>query len=370
MLITVLPYRLQLITLPVSSLSCISHAVIKNLFFRGKDKFFSYTQNSLEVSIIAEVETAANDFPDNGSALAPNIIKTDDVFRALQVDADSEADFLEESGQRITDISAPLAAAGISIFYLSTYQTDFVFVKERRLLQVISILQKHNCEFNDLESVNVNDAPLSSAALAAEGVPLTDVTTTHQPHPVDTLKKNLLRTETLRLIGLDWSTPDSWSLELLKIMFYPETPGKRRFFSYTATNEGISLIVEESVINQFDPNVVYQDQQSPVQLRCIQVDLTQLGLDRYGIVYSMSKRLVKIGINLLYLSTYMTANVLISTVDLEKILHELNLRNTDDDPEDAIGPTLAAWAADVDLGLKVGVGNKGVLLTSSDLGAS
>lgn len=38
--------------------------------------------------------------------------------------------YIEMSGKRINDLSAPLAQAGISIFYLSTYQTDFIFVRK------------------------------------------------------------------------------------------------------------------------------------------------------------------------------------------------------------------------------------------------
>jgi hypothetical protein len=50
----------------------------------------------------------------------------------------AHAQLLETSGKRINDISAPLAQASISIFYLSTYHTDFLFVKERRLAQLRS----------------------------------------------------------------------------------------------------------------------------------------------------------------------------------------------------------------------------------------
>ena len=35
------------------------------------------------------------------------------------------------SGKRINDLTAPLANANISIFYLSTYQTDFIFVSRK-----------------------------------------------------------------------------------------------------------------------------------------------------------------------------------------------------------------------------------------------
>lgn len=36
--------------------------------------------------------------------------------------------YIDASGKRISDLSEPLAQAKFSIFYMSTYQTDFVLV--------------------------------------------------------------------------------------------------------------------------------------------------------------------------------------------------------------------------------------------------
>jgi hypothetical protein len=122
-----------------------------------------------------------------------------------------------------------------------------------------------------------------------------------------------------------------------------------RFFSYTATEDGISIVADEETLNHFPQDmldvrfsVVFpsiplkcyykkktknkkktSDEKKPPfpglqmgvndrPLRLIQVDLAQFGLDRYGIVYSMSDPLATENINLLYLSTYKTANILVS----------------------------------------------------------
>ncbi|KXS13208.1 hypothetical protein M427DRAFT_136786 [Gonapodya prolifera JEL478] len=153
MSVSILPNRLQILTCPKSSLRCIAHAVIRNLLFpRSRENFFSYTENALEVSIIADVSTVKEDFPPSGSPLCPGLVIAEDPFRALEI----EYDYDESSGQRINELSAPLARAGISIFYLSTYQTDFVFVKERRLAYVISTLQKEDFVFVDLDTLDVS----------------------------------------------------------------------------------------------------------------------------------------------------------------------------------------------------------------------
>lgn len=90
----------------------------------SKATFFSYTENSLEVSIIADTQTVSQDF---AVCSCRGLVICPDPFRALQVDSDT-AYGIDNSAQRINEISAPLAKAGVSIFYLSTYQTDYVFV--------------------------------------------------------------------------------------------------------------------------------------------------------------------------------------------------------------------------------------------------
>ncbi len=42
-------------------------------------------------------------------------------------------------------ISSPLAAAGISVFLLSTFDTDFVLVKERQLARALDALRASGC---------------------------------------------------------------------------------------------------------------------------------------------------------------------------------------------------------------------------------
>ncbi len=51
----------------------------------------------------------------------------------------------------IANVSAPLAAAGIPIFVISTFDTDYLLVKEPRLEDTIEILRKAG---NDIELPN------------------------------------------------------------------------------------------------------------------------------------------------------------------------------------------------------------------------
>ena len=47
---------------------------------------------------------------------------------------------LDTSGARVHELSAPLAAAGISILYQSSYMSDFIFVRIAHFLLNVKVL--------------------------------------------------------------------------------------------------------------------------------------------------------------------------------------------------------------------------------------
>ncbi|KAF8935289.1 GATS protein-like 3 [Podila verticillata] len=134
----------------------------------------------------------------------------------------------------------------------------------------------------------------------------------------------------LILTGLSLDYQAQWAVTLLKVLFYPEElPGyssdkRSRFMSFTTTDEGTSLIADQEVLGYFEEHMLNMSL-SQTPLRCIQVDLSTFGLDTYGLVYSMSNPFVESDINLLCLSTFRTANVLVQDADLEKAMKILSL---------------------------------------------
>ncbi|KAF9280291.1 GATS protein-like 3 [Mortierella alpina] len=133
----------------------------------------------------------------------------------------------------------------------------------------------------------------------------------------------------LMLAGLSPDYQEQWAVTLLKVLFYPEKlPGfssaRSRFISFTITDEGTSLIADQEVLSHFEEHMLNMSS-SETMLRCIQVDLSTFGLDTYGLVYSMSNPLVDHGVNLLCLSTFRTANVLVNDSDLEMSLKILSM---------------------------------------------
>ncbi|KAF9907236.1 hypothetical protein BX616_000497, partial [Lobosporangium transversale] len=100
-----------------------------------RDTLFSFTQNALELAIIADMNVITDEFL---SLKLEGMMVTEDVFCAFMVD---DPDGIDNSGRRINELSALLSRNGISIFYLSTRITDFILVKEKRIRSVLPAIR-------------------------------------------------------------------------------------------------------------------------------------------------------------------------------------------------------------------------------------
>ncbi|KAG2201413.1 hypothetical protein INT47_001462 [Mucor saturninus] len=327
-MITILSSKVKLLHFPRTHLSHVTHAIVKSCFFQDtKDPryFFSFTENAYEISIVASKEVIDNDFiPTLIMSQCTDMRSSNDIYRVLQVDDEGGQG---SSGKRISDLSGPLAAGKFSIFYMSTYQTDFVLIKERRLKQAVQLLQQHDFAF-DQDSVDqyLGGSPPLSPEHMLRTIESQALTTVEEG-----FERSVLHDE-LQCVGLNPHYRSEWAMTVLKILSYPElistTDFKQddtRFFSYTASSDGISLLANQRILDLFEPDAIFQDEGSQTY-RVIQVNLAGSNLDRCGIVYSISHPLAaEAHINLLYLSTFKSANVLVSSDDLgraEEILAE------------------------------------------------
>ncbi|KAL7746435.1 hypothetical protein RI367_008188 [Sorochytrium milnesiophthora] len=401
-----LPNKYRLLSLRLAHKSLAAHAAMQNMFFPSvldTRALFSYTENNVEVSIIAEESVAARDFGG-----IPDIYMVDERFRAVQIDSDFGP---ENGGRRICEITAPLAEAGISIFYLSTYHTDYIFVKERRLPVVVQTLRSHGFHVDDddddglsasdggaqhqqrqyyhrprthahtessgsdttglvsLTSLSMSPSPPPPGSIVTGGIS-TDGTEATATVPVDipltndvssitplgpsretspskrppvavdsdllmsvrrACKLDVASSVRLRLVGLSRDYFTTWGLPVMQLLFFSqqltpaaattnglgsETPSPQRFISYTRAEDGISLVADQAALMQLPEYSIQTDWTPQQELRVVQVDLSHFGLDRYGIVWSIADPLANAGINLLYLSTVRTANILVSEDDV------------------------------------------------------
>ncbi|KAG0709874.1 hypothetical protein DFH29DRAFT_18343 [Suillus ampliporus] len=157
--VSLLPVSLSLVHIPRSRLPQLSHPVLRQIL-QPNPTFINVTCNEIELSLFAESHMLADFEPiarrdrqrqrsRSGSGSSSRRTQTDalpqdhleisyEKWNVLQID--SHSDQLDSSGARVHELSAPLAAAGISILYQSSYLSDFIFVKESRLQEVMSLL--------------------------------------------------------------------------------------------------------------------------------------------------------------------------------------------------------------------------------------
>lgn len=93
--------------------------------------FFSVTRTAEEVSIVVEESRVPSDIRSQGGW---RVIKVHGPF------------VLSEVGV-LASLAGPLAAAGISLFVISTFDTDYLLVSSENLDAAVSVLERHGHSF-------------------------------------------------------------------------------------------------------------------------------------------------------------------------------------------------------------------------------
>lgn len=104
----------------------------------GGGSFLSITRTPDELSIVC----AEDDAPENAMV--------EGGWRAMKVEGPLDFPLVGI----LVSISAPLAEAGVSIFAVSTFDTDYVLVKEENLERAVSALEGAGHVFETSENVS------------------------------------------------------------------------------------------------------------------------------------------------------------------------------------------------------------------------
>ncbi|KAI0322448.1 hypothetical protein OF83DRAFT_1093360 [Amylostereum chailletii] len=283
--ISLLPVSLSLVHVPRSRLIQLAHPIVRQILL-PHPAFLNLTSNEIELSIFAERD-ALDDFEaiarkdrqtlrswsgSTSSRRYSSVSESDavevsyDKWNVLQIDSHSSG--LDNAGARVHEISAPLAAAGISILYQSSYMSDFMFVKSSRLTEVMAILSSAGFSVYSSEPDSLSSHPLvspadegvlsfesasaltrkrsntggSSSTHASSFQPLSldnviELTTEHpssvtpsMSHPPPTRANPLpsscsdvqILTPDVTCIGLADDAADVWALKIVKLIAYPE----------------------------------------------------------------------------------------------------------------------------------------------------
>ncbi|KAJ3568937.1 hypothetical protein NP233_g5388 [Leucocoprinus birnbaumii] len=155
--ISLLPVPLALVHIPRTRLPALSHPVLRHIL-HPSPTFFTVTANEIEISLFVDWEHV-HDFDviarkDLRSMRDDPVEISYEPWSVLQVD--SHSDQLDNSGARVNELSGPLAVAGISILYQSSYMCDFIFVKESRLHEALTLFEMAGF---DLYTSNMTSSP-------------------------------------------------------------------------------------------------------------------------------------------------------------------------------------------------------------------
>ncbi|KAF2269328.1 hypothetical protein CC78DRAFT_277595 [Lojkania enalia] len=277
---------------------------------------------------------------------------TSEDFVVMQVDGEGL-----DAGQRVLELTSPLALAGISIFFITTYFSDYILVPLRCRAQVVHALEERGFQFEDQTSSYINPghhsrkhSSTSSFEVTAPGTPPPATVSELQTRTFATLKRrNIVPTVDagLRLVqcagrrdgyrtnGMSQSSnrnsmtsaaDDALHLGLVKCLISPPYP---RFLSLTLTDtEAASLLIDHMLLPNFTQDILLGSKDD--YLIPITLDLRELPMESTGIVCGVAGRLVggtagqlESAVEMSYLSTARAGTVMVGEQQLNRALGAL-----------------------------------------------
>ncbi|KAI0403237.1 ACT domain-containing protein [Xylaria palmicola] len=263
-----------------------------------------------------------------------------------------------DAGNRVMELTSPLALAGIPILFITTYYSDFILVPRKRKDVVVQALLARGFECLDDESSYVSPGVMSHGRARSQG---SEPPSTPPPSSVAELQKrtfDLLKKRNVvpyicdnlslvqcsgrdvsELIDISNRRPHlgnghrtSW-LDDMDTKLYTSLiavlASQPRFLSITlALEDAPSLLLDKTLLNVFGDSLVGDVEGDLVP---IFLDLTTLPLEASGIVSGVAGRLVDemlmigagVGSELSYLSTARAGAVILSNEQSKKALEVL-----------------------------------------------
>uniref|UniRef100_A0A8D1VZK7 Cytosolic arginine sensor for mTORC1 subunit 2 n=1 Tax=Sus scrofa TaxID=9823 RepID=A0A8D1VZK7_PIG len=284
-------------------------------------KFFSLTETPEDYTIIVD-EEGFLELPSS-----EHLSVADATWLALNV-VSGGGSFSSSQPIGVTKIAksviAPLADQNISVFMLSTYQTDFILVRERDLPFVTHTLSS---EFTILRVVN-------GETVAAENLGITNgfvkPKLVQRPviHPLSSPSNRFCVT------SLDPDTLPAVATLLMDVMFYSngvkdpmaagDDCGHIRFFSFSLIEGYISLVMDVQTQQRFPSNLLFTSASGELW-KMVRIGGQPLGFDECGIVAQISEPLAAADIPAYYISTFKFDHALVPEENINGVISALKV---------------------------------------------
>ncbi|XP_027468360.1 cytosolic arginine sensor for mTORC1 subunit 2 isoform X1 [Zalophus californianus] len=288
---------------------------------RNRCKFFSLTETPEDYTIIVD-EEGFLELPSS-----EHLSVADATWLALNV-VSGGGSFSSSQPIGVTKIAksviAPLADQNISVFMLSTYQTDFILVRERDLPFVTHTLSS---EFTILRVVN-------GETVAAENLGITNgfvkPKMVQRPviHPLSSPSNRFCVT------SLDPDTLPAVATLLMDVMFYSngvkdpmaagDDCGHIRFFSFSLIEGYISLVMDVQTQQRFPSNLLFTSASGELW-KMVRIGGQPLGFDECGIVAQISEPLAAADIPAYYISTFKFDHALVPEENISAVISALKV---------------------------------------------
>ncbi|KAL8997722.1 MAG: hypothetical protein Q9169_003051 [Polycauliona sp. 2 TL-2023] len=259
-----------------------------------------------------------------------------------------------EAGKRVLELTSPLALAGISLFFITTYFSDYIIVPAKSKGQVVRALENRGFRFEETAEAYVNQAARHGRNRSSNSSLGHLSPATPPPATVDELQTRtfalLKRHGILPKVDADIrllqcaarrydsgeGPADEMALQvgLTKCLLY-----QPRFLSLTLTeSEAASLLLDRRLISNFEPNNVLLGNQEYL-LVPMMLDLQPLPLEATGIVCGLAGKLaggpadgsLSNAIEMSYLSTARTGTVMVEEKDLGQAMDALRTEENNDE---------------------------------------
>ncbi|PTB78599.1 hypothetical protein M440DRAFT_1390245 [Trichoderma longibrachiatum ATCC 18648] len=265
--------------------------------------FLNISITPIDCSVVCHSSWAKNVFDPALNALPKSISKSVSVFKDTYMILSVTSAGLDPGG-RVMELSSPLAFAGIPIFFITTYYSDFILVPTKEKQKVVQALLAKGFELSENQSNFVNPSMYApnnnnnnNNNSSSSSSSSSDADAAAQKPPC--------------------TPPPSNDDELQSRTFDLLLKRNPRFLSLTlAQDDPPSLLLDKTLLPIFDDSLVGDTEGVLIP---IFLDLVNLPFESTGIVCGVAGRLVKgtdttESSELSYLSTARAGTVILSRV--------------------------------------------------------
>ncbi|ELR62389.1 GATS-like protein 3 [Bos mutus] len=318
----ILEHRVRVLSLARPGLWLYTHPLIKLLFLprRSRCKFFSLTETPEDYTLMVDEEGFKELPPSEFLQVA------EATWLVLNVSSPSGAAVQAAGVTKIArSVIAPLAEHHVSVLMLSTYQTDFILVREQDLSVVIHTLAR---EFDIYREVGGEPVPVARDD-SSNGFPRAQhAGPSPTVHPIQSPQNRFC------VLTLDPETLPAIATTLIDVLFYSHSPPREAasggpgsssiaFFAFSLIEGYISIVMDAETQKKWHtgprpapgrgqlerptlrfPSDLLLTSSSGELWRMVRIGGPPLGFDECGIVAQIAGPLAAADISAYYISTF------------------------------------------------------------------